>query len=99
MSDPATNLPDIDALLAKSASERPTFLREIPADGLVAAIMRLAMEVSVVRDRLDVVEHIAARHEPDLPAAIDAFEPDAELEQERGARRRRLIELLIRDLR
>lgn len=99
MSDPARDLPDIDALLAASASKRPVFLQETPADGLVAAIMRLAMEVSVVRDRLDVVERIAARHEPELEALIDAFEPDAELEQERTARRRRLIELLVRDLR
>lgn len=99
MSDKGADLPDIDALLAQSAAERPTFLKDIQADGLVAAIMRLAMELTVVRDRLDVVERIAARHEPDLPALIDAFEADADLEQERAARRRRLIERLIRDLR
>lgn len=98
MSDAGKTVPDIDALMAARAGERPTFLKETPADGLVAAVMRLAMELSVLRDRLDVVERIAARHEPDLPALIDAFEPDAELEQARAARRRRLVELLIRDL-
>ncbi|MFN2288364.1 MAG: hypothetical protein ABR578_08530 [Chromatocurvus sp.] len=98
MSSPGNDMPSIDELLAASADAKPTFLREAPADGLVAAIMRLAMELSVVRERLDVVEHIAARHEPDLPSLIDSFEPDSELEKTRAARRRRLLELLIRDL-
>lgn len=98
MSSPENDMPSIDELLTASADAKPAFLRETPADGLVSAIMRLAMELSVVRDRLDVVEHIAARYEPDLPTLIDSFEPDAELEQIRAARRRRLLELLIRDL-
>ena len=98
MSGAIGDFPDIDALMAARAGERPTFLHDTPADGLAAAVMRLAMERCGVRDRLDVVERIAAEHEPDLSARIDAFEPDAELEQARAQRRRRLLELLIRDL-
>lgn len=98
MSDAIEDFPDIDALMAARAGERPGFLEDTPADGLVAAVMRLAMEICVVRDRLDVVERIAAEHEPDLPARIDEFAADAELDQTRAQRRQRLLELLIRDL-
>ena len=75
MSDVIEDFPDIDALMAARAGERPGFLEDTPADGLVAAVMRLAMELCVVRDRLDVVERIAAEHEPDLRHASTNLQP------------------------
>ena len=64
---------------------RPQFIRNVDMDKVVDALLRLAMEVSVIRDRLDIHEALAEQHgiaadaveapdEPDDPDQAD--EPD-----------------------
>ena len=65
---------------------------------LVAVTMRLAMEVTVLRDRLQTHEALLARHGLLDGAAVDAFAPDAAQQAERDSATRALIASLAADL-
>lgn len=65
---------------------------------LVAVTMRLAMEVTVLRDRLQSHESLLARHGLLDSAAVDAHIPDAAQQAERDAATRALIAALAADL-
>jgi ABC-type antimicrobial peptide transport system ATPase subunit len=65
---------------------------------LVAVSMRLAMEVSVLRDRLRTHEAILARQGLLSAEAVDQFQPAAEDQAQRVAAARELIEALARDI-
>lgn len=65
---------------------------------LVAVTTRLAMEVTVLRERVATHEALLARHGLLDAAAIDAYRPDAAEQAARDAATRRLIELLAADL-
>lgn len=66
----------------KAKGKRPAFSDDPQVDRLVAMVMALAGEVSVLRERLDTVERLLADTGA-LPAdAIEAYEPsDAVLEE------------------
>ena len=61
---------------------------------LVDVTMRLAMEVSVLRDRLRSHELLLEAQGLPGPAAVDAFEPSATEQKQRDASTRALIESL-----
>ncbi len=63
--------------------KRPVFASDPQTDKLVAMIMALAGELSVVRERLDTIERLAARNGVLTSAEIDAFEVDDEIDAER----------------
>lgn len=65
---------------------------------LVAVALRLAMEVSALRERLATHEALLARHGLLDAAAVDAYAPDAAESAARTAAARALIEALARDL-
>ena len=65
---------------------------------LVAVTTRLAMEVTVLRERVATHEALLARHGLLSAAAIDDYRPDAAEQSARDAATRRLIELLASDL-
>lgn len=65
---------------------------------LVAVTMRLAMEVSVLRERLATHEALLARHGLLDAAAVDGYVPSPSESAERAAAARALIEALSRDL-
>jgi hypothetical protein len=65
---------------------------------LVAVATRLAMEVTVLRDRLATHEALLARHGLLDTAAIDAHRPEPADQSARDAATRRLIESLAGDL-
>ncbi len=61
-------------------------------------LLALATEVSALRERLDTHERLAALGQPPLPAAIEAYEPPAEVEAARSAARRSLVDRIARVL-
>ena len=63
--------------------KRPVFASDPQIDKLVAMIMALAGELSVVRERLDTIERLAARKGVLTSADIDAFEVDDDIDAER----------------
>lgn len=65
---------------------------------LVAVTTRLAMEVTVLRERLATHEALLAKHGILDAAAIDAFRPDPGQQAIRDAATKRLIESLAADL-
>jgi hypothetical protein len=77
---------------------RPQYLASPDADRAVMMLLALATEVSALHERLDTHERLAALGQPPLPAAIDAYEPPADVEAARAAARRSLIDRIARVL-
>jgi hypothetical protein len=65
---------------------------------LVAVSLRLAMEVTVLRDRLRTHEALLARQGLLSPEAVDQYEPAAPELAQRSAQARELVEALAADL-
>ncbi|MEL7537155.1 MAG: hypothetical protein AAFZ58_01405 [Pseudomonadota bacterium] len=76
----------------------PELLETLTPDQTVAAILRLAMEVAVLRDRLRTHEALLAEHGLLGTEAVDAFTPSADESQTRNAANAELIQRLLRDL-
>ena len=99
MSDDAAALPTVDELLDERADSRPDFMGDISGDRVLDAVLRLAMEVSVLRDELDVYEAVLTEAEPAFRERLERFKASPELEAARMTRRRTLVRRLLRDLR
>ncbi|MEM9531070.1 MAG: hypothetical protein AAGA23_09125 [Pseudomonadota bacterium] len=96
MSEPG-NTPSVADLLLDSGRGKPAFLSQVNADQLVDVVLRLAMEVSALRERLDAHEALAREH--GLGAdAVDQFQPDEALAAEQKARRERWVARIVHDL-
>lgn len=78
--------------------ERPHQLKTLTPDQTVAAILRLAMEVSVLRERLATQEILLEAAGGVSRDQIDRYTPDAEEGKRRAAERTALIEQIISDL-
>ncbi len=100
MTDDAEQPPPrtVHDLMSHLERRKPAFVEGSNIDGLIAAVIRLTMEVSMIRDRLDIHEAVAERHGVGGEAEVESFEADAALNAKRLARRERLIETIIRDL-
>ena len=77
---------------------RPRQIESLSPDQIVAVVLRLAMEVSVLRDRLHSHELLLAEHDLLSPESVDAFTPGPEANQHRKLERSALIEKIIADL-
>jgi hypothetical protein len=89
----------VEALMADpKRREDHTFLQNVDMDRVVAALLRLTMEVSVLRDRLDTYERLGAAGKPVTPDTVEEFVPAPADEAVRLERRKQLIARLVRDL-
>ena len=75
--------------------KRPQFYETPGLDEAMAMIMVLASELTVVRDRLDTVEKVAAAKGVMLDADIEAFEPDQATLEARELRRQDFLARLF----
>lgn len=75
--------------------KRPNFYDTPGMDDAMAMILVLANELSVVRDRLDTVERVAAAKGIMLDAEIEAYEPDQAVLEAREARRQDFLSRLF----
>jgi hypothetical protein len=75
--------------------KRPQFYETPGLDEAISMIMVLANELSVVRDRLDTVEKVAAAKGVMLDAEIEAFEPDQATLEARELRRQDFLARLF----
>lgn len=75
--------------------KRPQFYDTPGMDEAMSMIMVLANELSVVRDRLDTVEKVAAAKGVLLDAEIEAFEPDQATLEARELRRQDFLARLF----
>ena len=67
--------------------ERPYFFNDPCVDKLLAMLMALAGEVSVLRDRMDTIERLAEQNKLFTRADIESFQPDDATLKERAERR------------
>ena len=88
----------VNALMSDPARERFKFIEQVDMDRVVAAILRLTMEVSVLRDRIDTHESLAERHGGYSLADVESYRPTPEEEKRRGQRRETLVARIVRDL-
>jgi hypothetical protein len=77
---------------------RPRQIDELTPDQLVAALLRLAMEVSVLRDRLHSHELLLEKHDLLSTEAVDEFQAPPEATRQRQQASMELIEKLLGDL-
>lgn len=75
---------------------RPYFLESPDSDKLLAMIVAMVGEISVVKDRLDTHERLAAAGKVATPEEIEAFDPDEEVEDEREAWRADMLARVFR---
>lgn len=94
MSDPAS----VSELLLKPERGKPAFVSEVRADQLVDVVLRLAMEISALRDRLDVHEALAKQQGFGGAEAVDSFELDEATRERQAQRRERWVRRVIHDL-
>ena len=77
---------------------RPRQIQELTPDQLVAVIWRLAMEICVLRDRLDTHEALLAGQNVLSREDIEAYSPSQDETAGRLKARTELIENIINDL-
>ncbi len=75
--------------------KRPDFFETPGVDDAMSMILVLAQELTVLRERFDSAEIVAARHGIALAAEIEALQPDATLLSAREAWRQSLFERLF----
>ncbi len=82
----------------KVKGKRPVYLDNPESDKLLAMLMALAGEVSVLRERLDTIERLVEAKGLISIEEIEAYEPDDQVAQEReqwrGAYIARLLQIL-----
>lgn len=82
----------------KATGKRPIYFENPETDKLLAMVLALAEEVSVLRDRLDTIERLAQIKGLLSAAEIDAYQPDevaaAEREQQRSAFVARILQIV-----
>ena len=75
--------------------KKPIYLDERSIDNLMAMIMTLTQEISVLRDRLDTIEKLLASKKAITLEDIETFEPDDDLVEERRDRRQMLLKRVL----
>ena len=79
------------------AGGRPSFTGDPAAERMLAAVMRLAMELQVMRDRLDTHEALAEESGAYTREDVETFAADKERAARRTAARIALIDGLMKD--
>jgi hypothetical protein len=76
----------------------PKFHDDRTVDQLMAMVVALTSEVSILRDRLDTHERLAAARDVFSPATVEDFVPGPDVIAERSAQRTRLMRKVFRVL-
>lgn len=77
---------------------RPHQIENLSPDQVVAVVLRLAMEISVLRDRLSTYEELLAEHGVLAREEVEQFTPSKNGTAVRQKARTELIENIINDL-
>ena len=83
----------------RNVGERPTFFDDPAVDQLMAIIMAMSAELSVLYDRVDSLERLLdEKHVVDRDE-VESYRPNEAIETERKARRNEYIQRLFRIVR
>jgi hypothetical protein len=91
--------PKAEPGLHRARGDQTQFFDDPVDEALLAMVMALLGEVSVLRDRLDAHERLLAQGLPVDPAGVDAYVPDEATEAERRKVRQRLLRHVMRPIR
>ena len=80
----------------KAKGKRPAFFDDPQIDTVMGIVMALAGEVSVLRERLDTIEHVAAAKGLFTQKDIEAYRPDDAVVTERERWRAEYLERVLR---
>lgn len=83
-------------LQRKAKGERPAFFQDPNVDKVIAMVMGLAGEVSVMRDRMDTMERLLEKEAGIKRSAIDSYKPSAKVMSERAAWREQFLSEVLR---
>ena len=83
-------------LLRTAKGKRPNYFSDPDVDRLLAMIVPLIGEVSVLRDRLDTVERLAEKHDLFAQNEIEKFDPSAAEKQARDDWRAQYLSRIFR---
>ena len=79
--------------------KRPAFFDDPAIDQLMAVIMAMSAEMSVVYDRVDTIERLLDKKGTLSRDDIEAYRPDQDVEDERNTKRNEYIARLFRIIR
>jgi hypothetical protein len=82
-----------------SKGKRPHFFEDHSVDHLLAMIVELSAELSVVYSRLDTLERVLEEAKIVDRAKLDAYQPDQKAEAERAEWRTLFLDRLFRTMR
>lgn len=82
-----------------SKGKRPAFFEEDGVDHLLAMVLELVTELTVVYDRVDRIEHYLASTGQLDSAALEAFQPDTKAIAAQDKRRDLFLERLFSSVR
>lgn len=71
------------------------YLDDDSVDNILAMVMTLTQEISVLTDRLNTIEHLIAKNGQIDLDDIDNFEPDYQLQEKRSERRKSLLKRVL----
>lgn len=80
----------------KAKGKRPVYLDDAHSDKLLAMVMALVGEVSVLHERLDTLERLTQAKGIVSIEEIEAYQPDEQVAQEREQWRREYIARVLR---
>ncbi|NES77087.1 MAG: hypothetical protein F6K08_26445 [Okeania sp. SIO1H6] len=80
----------------QAKGKRPVYLDNTDNDKLLAIIMALAGEVSVLRERLDTIEKLLVAKSIIFSEDIENYQPDAQVNEEREQWRTDYITRILR---
>lgn len=85
--NPVNETGETPHVIRDARGKRPQFYDTPGMDQMMSMVMVLANEISVLRDRMDASERVAAKNGLDLAAGIEALEFDEDALIEREQRR------------
>lgn len=74
---------------------RPKFFDDVETDRLQGMLMAMATEMSVLYERVDTLERVAARKGLVLADELEHFEPDEQVQAEREAWRQKFLARIL----
>ena len=88
----------VDELIKDQSRVKPNFIAEPNMDKLISVVMRLAMENSVLRDRIVRQEKLLISSGVLIASDFDDFKPDEKTSLETQAENFELIRAIMNDL-
>lgn len=80
----------------RAKGAQPHFFDDPNIDRLMTMVMNMAAEISVLRERLDTHEQVAAQKGAFTPADLEAYKPSDTVADAREAWRKKFIERLLK---